>query len=235
MKKILFLLFLNLSISYSQTIEGIITVSPLKSVGDETSLSEKAKGTIYYNYIYSNQISKQELISKTNTSIDTILVDDRGLNDLPSEKIEVIIKAHKAVHYKNYAINIYRLENERLDENLSKKNTSIKDTIPYYQWSFINESQTVAGYKCKKATTLKSIGNLQTITAWYCEDIPINDGPMDFSGLPGLILQIEIGNNTLVKFENLKFLNNKETFIKEPINVTEMITISEYVKRLNGG
>ena len=35
-------------------------------------------------------------------------------------------------------------------------------------------------------------------TAWYTPQIPVNNGPQDFEGLPGLILEINDGSLTLV-------------------------------------
>lgn len=45
----------------------------------------------------------------------------------------------------------------------------------------------VIGYKCKKATT-KFRG--RTYTAFFTSEIPVNDGPYKFYGLPGLILKV---------------------------------------------
>ncbi len=208
----------------------------MQGVGDETQLSEKAKELMYFSYLYSNKISKQELISNENTTIGAVFFEFEEAKIKKSEMPDILVRSNKIIHYKNYGTNIYRLESEKIDRNLIKKNISIKDSIPDYKWNLVNESQTVAGYLCKKATTTKNVGSLQTITAGYCEDIPLNDGPMDFSGLPGLILQIEIGNNTVVKFENIKLLNDVHTDIKEPKNETETLTISDYVtKMINGG
>ncbi|MDO4704466.1 GLPGLI family protein [Tannerella sp.] len=55
-------------------------------------------------------------------------------------------------------------------------------------WQLSDETKTVCGYTCRKATaTFRGRG----WTAWYATDIPVNDGPWKFGGLPGLILQIE--------------------------------------------
>ena len=55
-------------------------------------------------------------------------------------------------------------------------------------WKLSGGTKTVCGYTCRKATaTFRG----RTWTAWYATDIPVNDGPWKFGGLPGLILQIE--------------------------------------------
>lgn len=61
----------------------------------------------------------------------------------------------------------------------------IRDDFTAPKWEFINESMEICGLKCQKA--IDSTG----VTAWYCPEIPINDGPYRYFGLPGLILKIE--------------------------------------------
>lgn len=59
-----------------------------------------------------------------------------------------------------------------------------KDQAP--EWIFDDQdTMTVCGYVCKKATT--SYGG-RCWTAWFAEDLPIPLGPWKLFGLPGLIL-----------------------------------------------
>jgi GLPGLI family protein len=52
-KYFLFLVFLSsITQTYSQTVKGIITETPLKGVGDETTLSEKAAKPMTFSYTY---------------------------------------------------------------------------------------------------------------------------------------------------------------------------------------
>lgn len=52
----------------------------------------------------------------------------------------------------------------------------------------VKDSLSILDYKCIKATT-RFRG--RDYTAWVTKELPINDGPWKFYGLPGLILQIE--------------------------------------------
>jgi GLPGLI family protein len=89
------------------------------------------------------------------------------------------------------AIGRYKLYYKNLEENQVFAQAEIGDTSYLiesalsFKWSIQKEEKIIAGYKCIQAT----LGN---IVAWYCPDIPINDGPQYFYGLPGLILEIEI-------------------------------------------
>ena len=235
MKYITLLLLIFTTVCYSQTLKGIVTLNPLKGIGDETQLSEKAKEPIYLSYLYSKKISIQELVTKGSITIDTVLIDDGALNDLPYTATETTVKPNIAIHYKDFNANIYRFESESINQNLAKKVISIKDSIPEYKWKLFDESQTITGYLCKKATTTKQTGRSQAITAWYCEDIPIDDGPFDFTGLPGLILQIEIDDRSIIKFEEINFLNEVNINIEEPENAAEMLTMDEYLKKKANG
>ena len=68
-----------------------------------------------------------------------------------------------------------------------------EDLVPLH-WELDNEEKNILNYPCKKATLSE---NKKNITAWYCPNIPINDGPESYWGLPGLILQIEDGGRTI--------------------------------------
>lgn len=61
------------------------------------------------------------------------------------------------------------------------------EVAPVMIWQVANESKTVLGYNCFKATT-KMWG--RTWNAWFTIDIPYSYGPYKFRGLPGLIMQI---------------------------------------------
>ncbi|WP_316753167.1 GLPGLI family protein [Pedobacter gandavensis] len=63
-----------------------------------------------------------------------------------------------------------------------------EDRFPKLNWELVEGTDTVAGYTCQKAL-LKFRG--RNYTAWFSTDIPVNEGPWKFSGLPGLILKIE--------------------------------------------
>lgn len=59
---------------------------------------------------------------------------------------------------------------------------------PKFDWKVFNEKSKVGDYKVQKATTKFGGRNW---TAWFDADIPFQDGPYKFSGLPGLIVKIE--------------------------------------------
>lgn len=71
----------------------------------------------------------------------------------------------------------------------------IRTALNPITWEPQSEEKSIGSYKCMKATA--TIDTMK-ITAWYCPDIPINDGPDIFWGLPGLILEVDIDNGKKV-------------------------------------
>ncbi len=61
-----------------------------------------------------------------------------------------------------------------------------------FQWDIKTDTLTILGYLCQKAsTTFRG----RTYDAWFTSDIPVNDGPWKFYGLPGLILKVNDTEN----------------------------------------
>jgi GLPGLI family protein len=56
------------------------------------------------------------------------------------------------------------------------------------QWQIETDTATILSYLCQKAV---ADFRGRHYTAWFAPDLPINDGPWKFMGLPGLILAVE--------------------------------------------
>ena len=74
----------------------------------------------------------------------------------------------------------------------------LKDEHVYYTepfsemvWEIGDSTKNVLGYDCIQATT-DYHGRVWTV--WFAPDIPIQDGPWKFRGLPGLILEATTGD-----------------------------------------
>ncbi len=76
----------------------------------------------------------------------------------------------------------------RMPEALASHNRYYTEPIPKQNWQIKNETVTIVGYKCQKATCRFRGRNY---TAWFTVDIPISQGPWKFCGLPGLILKVQ--------------------------------------------
>jgi GLPGLI family protein len=114
--------------------------------------------------------------------------------------------------YKNLKENRFTSQNEILS-----KQFLIKDPIEERDWKLTNETKNIGEYTCFKATftRMATIVNSvrtgddetaepeereeeQTVTAWYTPQIPLAHGPSRYGGLPGLILEVSDGQETIL-------------------------------------
>ena len=74
-------------------------------------------------------------------------------------------------------------------------------------WKILPDKQKIGNWETQKATT-EFAG--RKWTAWFCSDIPIQDGPYKFSGLPGLVVKLEDDTHShlynLIAIKNLGVL-----------------------------
>ncbi|WP_299117662.1 GLPGLI family protein [uncultured Winogradskyella sp.] len=66
------------------------------------------------------------------------------------------------------------------------------------------------------------------VTAWYTPQVPINQGPDDFWGLPGLILEVNFDRTTILCTKIV--MNPKEKDIIDKPSKGEVVTQEEYTK-----
>ncbi|RKE98623.1 GLPGLI family protein [Ichthyenterobacterium magnum] len=83
--------------------------------------------------------------------------------------------------------------------NAFEKDFVIHNLISNVKWILHKDSKFINKYKCFKATTFYEIKNpkgvfRKEVVAWYTLDIPYRFGPKNFSGLPGLILEVRDDN-----------------------------------------
>ena len=95
-----------------------------------------------------------------------------------------------------------------------------------------NETKQIGAYLCYKATSEQVVVNSKgtfkhPIVAWYCPNIPFNFGPKGYSGLPGLILELQIRNIT---WGVTKIELSKENKIIEKPKKGKLITEEEFKK-----
>lgn len=109
------------------------------------------------------------------------------------------------------------------------------ETIPVQQWNISTDTLTVLGYICQKATTEFRGRNYE---AWFSPDIPVNDGPWKFYGLPGLIMKVSDSEN-LFSFEliGLENLNNPVdiTMAQEDYMKASIKDLEKLKKKQSGG
>lgn len=101
-------------------------------------------------------------------------------------------------------------------ENTWGQDITIKHSINELDWEITNETKTIQGYECYKATVefIPDFGKGEVATAWFTKDLPFQFGPAFYSGLPGVILEVKQGYYTFYA-DNIK-LTKREVKIKKP-------------------
>jgi GLPGLI family protein len=81
-----------------------------------------------------------------------------------------------------------------------------EDPVGILDWEITQDTATIFNYSCQKAKVRFRGRNYEV---WFAPEIPVNDGPWKFFGLPGLIVKVE-DTDRLIAFEcvGLQYLEN---------------------------
>ena len=99
-------------------------------------------------------------------------------------------------------------------ENIFMKQYLLKDILQNFSWKINSATKTISGYLCRNATT-NFRGRLYE--AWFTEDVPIQNGPWKFCGLPGLIISVK-DSQGIYNFE-LSGINLRQEFDINLVNI----------------
>lgn len=198
-------------------------------------IKSRLKNRLEKSYVL--EFNKEESIYKEDSKLDAIsgATDSWGKNFSPGDV------------YKNL-----KTKSQLQNQEFYGKNFLVSDSLLYLNWNLSNESKKIGNYTCFKATSsvpteilnwysfswgsisnksdstnvLKKEIKMTTIEAWYTPQIPISNGPSDYVGLPGLILEVSAGDTTLLCY---KIVLNPEdkTEIKIP-SKGKVVTKKQY-------
>jgi GLPGLI family protein len=130
-------------------------------------------------------------------------------SDIQGKKTEENWREYQFLEYfKNFKTNVLTVY-ARMPKGIG--NCKVSENIPFQNWELREDTLTITGYSCQKA---ECIFRGRNYTAWFASDIPINNGPWKFGGLPGLILKV-YDNDKYYVFECISIENYKK---KYPIN-----------------
>ena len=125
----------------------------------------------------------------------------------------------------------------------------IKDSLDQYTWKLTGEQKQLGQWMVMKATTTEMVRNparfrrrfgapaaneseepdeIEIITeAWFTPMIPVSSGPANYGGLPGLILEMKIGDNRVIRATTIEMKAIDEKTLAEPKKGKE-VTEEEY-------
>ncbi len=229
---------------YGQQFQGIATYKSQRKMDIEldSTMNDGMKDQIMamlkkqsekeFNLVFTDDESeyKEEVPLDNNSVISgggmEIVVQGSGGND---------------VLYKNLNQNRYANQTE-----IFGKQFLIKDVLENIEWELGKETKNIGEYACFKATysTTRTVMNMETssednneegvvrkeepvvVTAWYTPQIPVKNGPSNYQGLPGLILEINDGSETIL-CSKIVLNPEKGISIKEP-EKGKVVTDVEY-------
>jgi GLPGLI family protein len=254
MKNLLIVLFsFIITNALSQNFQGIAYYSSQTQIKDfnisgegitpdiKEKMMEKMKKAFEKNYIltftnFESVYAEEEKLDAPNPSGNRISMGFSGGNN--------------SKYYKNFKNKQFINNND-----IFGKEFLITDSLEKFDWKITEEQKKIGNYTCNKAQIIipvteedieeyeefkkKQEGNKtsfmtisepkdEIIQAWYTMEIQVSNGPREFWGLPGLILELHDGNTTLLCSKIV--INPKEKIeIKAPKN-GKKVTQKEFNK-----
>lgn len=141
-----------------------------------------------------------------------------------------------------------------VEDEIFGKEFLIVEPLEKLNWKLVNETKKIGDYSCYKAEVVVPVTEKQKqaykdflkkqekksslfpteepkdrlITAWYTPEIPVSLGPINYWGLPGLILEIN-EENMIILCSKVTLSNKETTKIKVP-NTGKIVTQAEFDK-----
>lgn len=146
-------------------------------------------GSAYYshNKFVADSTSRADLEKQIKSGSGSISVNRRDRPGQVSYKITKDYPDFKTYLFTNISTDKYKIREDQKPE-----------------WKILPDKQKIGEYNTQKATT--SYGGREW-TAWFSSDIPFQDGPYKFYGLPGLIVKIEDATGSHI----MTLVGNKKT------------------------
>jgi GLPGLI family protein len=173
--------------------------------GQKKEVEARLKNRLQKNYVLT--FNKEESFFEEEDQLDAMsgATDSWGKNFTPGHQ------------YKNVKTN-----SQVQNQEFYGKNFLVKDSLQPIVWVMGKETKEIGNYTCFKATasiptneltwynfswnrlnettddSAKDDIAMTIVEAWYTPQIPVGHGPLEYWGLPGLILEVSAGNTTML-------------------------------------
>jgi len=118
------------------------------------------------------------------------------LNNTQHIKDEIKSNGDEISFFSKGGLKLYKNLNENFTLIPEKGKVMIQDSLYHFVWDLnYTEEKEILGITTKKATTI-GLEPDTTVTVWYAKDIPYENGPDIYGGVPGLILQVDVSVNS---------------------------------------
>lgn len=230
MKNLIFILTIFLSInSFSQNISGKVTyVVSMTPISDKKldSLSKKSE----LKNVKMNKWLRDILKNTPNVNAYLDFIKGESIYYVEG-KMEIdgksILNMNRTLAggdnkiYKNTKTKEYLQENIR--ENLLIEKEEKK-------WKITQESKQIGEYLCFKAIDIESTNTKMKPIAWFTPQIPVSFGPLEYNGLPGLVILVEMSNRTISASKIV--INPKEKIVLKKLIKGDRITEEKYNEKM---
>lgn len=212
--KISIFIFFVISYTFAQNSGRVI----YKSFFSESEASEELKAS--NRMLYQDKLDEEMMAKQLRFSLD--FNADASLFYLS----ESMISDAENISTKKYVTGLFygydkiytnKKTNELIEQLYYPFGTILKRRkADFIKWELKSESKLINNYLCYKATYTyiqkwKGREFPWKVVAWYCPSIPFNIGPIRYTGLPGMILELTE--------KNIGYIVEKIEFFNEPINI----------------
>ncbi len=182
-------------------------------LGSLTSLAQENEGVVYFTRTtyWTKMLSQLTFLSKQEKERMSYMFAGKDdwkvytllyFNENQSKYINSEEKNEESEGYdwrkEEYMVNRDFAKNTMTDIiEMIGKTYIIEDSLQTPNWKILNDLKEVAGHICMKAMIEDPVKN-QKITAWFAQDLPSSAGPERLWGLPGMILEIDINDGTVI-------------------------------------
>jgi GLPGLI family protein len=208
----IFSIFLFFSqISVSQEKSGVIYYG--HKIGEIAIDTSSIKNNGVKNVILNQYLQKKEILSGDVNVYKLIFDNNKSLFE-PIKKLDNDANPSyvQAVPNDKYYTDLVKKEILKIT-NFSGKDFIVEQNNNLV-WNITKREKYINDFKCYMATVIieNGIGVKTKVTAWFTKEILLNLGPREYSGLPGLIMELQLRENVYyfkdIKFENLSVNDN---------------------------
>ncbi len=216
--KIAFLLFFTTLSLMAQDFQGVATYKTQRKIDIKLDSTQTAGMQDQIMAMLKKQFEKTYIL--TFNKEESLYKEDESLAPPSTGGAMVFVSAMggSGELYKNIKEQRYVKQSDLLG-----KVFLIQDSLKTNPWKLHSDTKNIGNYTCFKATLERDVESdvdggskeMQTVTAWYTPQIPVSNGPEEFQGLPGFILELSYDTQTIL-CSKISLNPTKQITIKQP-------------------
>lgn len=218
------LVIISPAICFSQNLQGKIKYELKMNNTSQNSIREILMFFTQSDYMY--EVSNKANIefgneaNKKYSSVEDSLNDQKNIDHLK----ELAKNRPQQQWYGN--LGTPRIIYSTFDNNFKKY--YVKDTTELIQWTLLEDTLTIKDIKCQKASGLFMGSQYK---AWFAINIPTSCAPIQFRGLPGLLIEAtNLSNGTKLSMLDLEWplKSNVTAQLKPPCEESQLLSKQEF-------